>query len=533
VNAMAVAPLVLELSGIRKSYGATQALRGLSVTIRGGEVFGIAGPNGAGKTTLVRVLAGEDGRDGGEIRLNGHAWEPGDPGGRVAVVHQEPLLWGNLSVAENLLVGRERFILGRPRLSRDEHEILRELEIAAHADRPLAGCSLAVRQRAEIARALAQDARILLFDEPNSALTEQESDRLFAYMHDLAREGRIVILISHRLAELVAHCRRVAIIRDGLVVAELSGPDLTEEAIARELVIGASIGPESRQPAVSGQGSTATGIGIDEPALALENWSGIRGALSDVHLEVWPGEVVAVVGVEGSGARELVKSAAGHAPGVGHRVVAGAGDERAPVYLPADRREALFGNLSVGQNLVIRLGAPEIASSGGLLRLGRLRALAAQLVARFGIRTRAPDAPIGSLSGGNQQKVAIAAAIARKPTLLVLEEPTRGVDVGAKRDIYRIVRQFADDGGGVLVYCTEVPEVFELADRVVILDAGRVTQVLRVADYDGVAALAAAIAAAEHTEVTHEDLVASHARVGQVDDGRTTGRGLNTAGGLT
>jgi ABC-type sugar transport system ATPase subunit len=230
------------------------------------------------------------------------------------------------------------------------------------------------------------------------------------------------------------------------------------------------------------------------------------------------GEVVAVIGVEGSGAREIVASAAGYAPGLGHRAILGAVDAAATtqgsVYLPADRRGMLFRNLTVADNLVMRLGVPDIAVVGGFLRPTRLLALGARIVSRFGVRTQAPDASLVSLSGGNQQKVAIAAAIVRRPTILALEEPTRGVDVGAKRDIYRILREFTAAGGGVFVYCSEVPEVpevFELADRAVVIERGRVVREIRIADHADVSSLAAEIARSEHIDITTADLVASHA----------------------
>jgi ABC-type sugar transport system ATPase subunit len=525
MTAVAAEPLVFELSGIRKTYGETRALRGLDLRIVAGEILGVAGPNGAGKSTLVRMLAGDEPRDAGEIRLNDVDWKPGSPDDPVAVVHQEPQVWTNLSLGENLLVGRESFRFGRPSLSEHERHVLAELDIANHVDRPLAECSLAVRQRAEIARAIARQARFFLFDEPNSALTEEQSDRLFAYMHDLAARGRIVVLVSHRLAELVAHCARVVVIRDGLVTAEFRGAELTQEAIARELVVGADVAPTGERKTASAQpGPLASEAGAAEgeasstsvrpTPLALHGWSHPDGLFRDVSLHVGPGEVVAMIGVEGSGAREVVASTAGYAPGAGGRTISGKdGDAviaKRTVYLPADRRGMLFQNLTVADNLCMRLGVPEIAIRGGFLSPVRLKALGARIVVRFGVRTRAPDAPLPSLSGGNQQKVAIAAAIVRGPAVLALEEPTRGVDVGAKRDIYAILREFTSAGGGVLVYCTEVPEVFEMADRALVVDRGRIVREIRVADHGNVASLAAEIARSEHTDISKADLEASH-----------------------
>jgi ABC-type sugar transport system ATPase subunit len=498
--------ITMELRGIRKSFGETKALQGIDLTIGSGEILGIAGPNGAGKSTLVRILAGEETRDDGEIVVNGRVWRPGDRHDRVAVVHQEPQLWPNLTVAQNMAVGREPSSVAFPRDVRGDLPILRELGIERYVDRPLSRCPLTVRQRVEIARALAVDARFFLFDEPNSALTEDESGQLFASMHELSEQGRIVILVSHRLGEMEAHCDRVVIIRDGVVAAELAGASLTEAGIARELVKG-------YQAVTVDEGGVGTPIetvdeasaGRSRAVLTTSGWSSVVGGFHDVAIDVRRREVLALVGVEGSGAREIVASAAGYVDAEGSIVV----DDRSgaaalaayTVYLPADRRGMLFANLSVGENLVIRLGGREIGLPGGFLSVRRSRRLADGLVERFRVRTHSAQAPLPSLSGGNQQKVAIAAAIARRPALLALEEPTRGVDVGSKAEIYRILREYAAQGNGVLVYCTEVPEVYELADRVIVVDAGRAGPSMAVGSFRDLTALVDAIATREHTEV--------------------------------
>ncbi|CAN5563720.1 sugar ABC transporter ATP-binding protein [soil metagenome] len=515
----------MELRGIRKSFGETKALQGIDLAIRSGEILGIAGPNGAGKSTLVRILAGEETRDAGDILVDERPWSTGDPRDRVAVVHQEPQLWPNLTVAQNMAVGREGSALTFPRDASDDLPILRQLAIERYVDRPLAECPLTVRQRVEIARALAIDARFFLFDEPNSALTEDESDQLFAAMHDLAERGRVVMLVSHRLGEMEAHCDRVAIIRDGIVAAELSGANLTEAGIARELVKGyQAVDTDASEARSAGSGEAAPASPAADGSdlvLSTSGWSSVRGGFRDVALRIGRGEVLACVGVEGSGAREIVASTAGYGAAVGEIQVASVSGSAAlasrTVYLPADRRGMLFHNLSVGQNLVMRLGTREIGLPGGFLSPRRLRRVADELVERFRVRTRSSGAPLPSLSGGNQQKVAIAAAIARRPALLALEEPTRGVDVGSKAEIYRILRDYAAEGHGVLVYCTEVPEVYELADRVIVVDVGRASEPMTVSDFADLTALADAIATFEHTSVGPEDLVKSHAHA-RADD---------------
>ncbi|MDB5057808.1 MAG: hypothetical protein JWO59_1280, partial [Chloroflexi bacterium] len=303
--------MLLELRDIRKRYGETQALDGLDLSASSGEILAVAGPNGAGKSTMIRLLAGEARVDAGQILIDGHPWSAADRRHQIAVVHQEPQLVPTMTVAENLLLGREGTRLARPKPGVRETAVLEELGISRFADVPLNACSLVTRQLTEIGRALIHDSRIFLFDEPNSALTEEESNRLFRYMHSLKRDGHIVILVTHRLRELVAHADRVAIIREGRCTARLSGSDMTQEAVAAQLVVGERE-RESRDHEASVQLSQA------RPILRLSSWMDPRGAFEPLDLQIAPGEIVALVGVEGSGARELLRSVAGLIPVRGH-----------------------------------------------------------------------------------------------------------------------------------------------------------------------------------------------------------------------
>ena len=478
------------MRGLRKSYGNTRALDGLDLDLIPGEVLGIAGPNGAGKSTLVRILAGEERQDTGALHTGGQA---------VAVVHQEPQLFPNLTVAQNLLVGREGRSVLWPSTAASDGALMAALGLGAYAARPLAACSLAVQQRTEIARALARDARVFLFDEPNSALTDEESDELFHEIHKLAAAGNIVILVTHRLSDLVEHTSRVVVVRDGRVAAELRGATLTEEAIARTLVL------EEHRPAA---GSTRT-VREQHPDILLRaaGWTHRGGAFAHAGLQVARGEILALMGVEGSGARELLRSLGGVDAAYGDIMVAGAAGraaiDRLTAYVPATRQFSLYSNLSVGDNLLVRLGTPDIAGFAGALRPRRMRVLAADAVRRFLVKTRTLTQGIRSLSGGNQQKVAIAQALAFRPRLLLLEEPTRGVDIGSRREIYRLLAGFAADGNAVVMYCTEVPEMFEAADRVIVVSDGRLSAPLTVAEHAHVEALA--------TEVTRLE---RHGRLG-------------------
>ncbi len=491
-----LAPTGIEIRGLRRYYGDTRALDGLDLDVRPGEVLGIAGPNGAGKSTLIRILAGEEHADAGALSLDGAMWDASHTARAVAVVHQEPQLFPNLTVAQNMLVGREGTRFLKPRLRAGDRELMEALAIRSVARRRLDTCTLATQQRTEIARALARDARIFLFDEPNSALTDEESDELFREMRGLAEAGRIVILVTHRLVDLVANAARVAVIRDGRVATVLEGEALNEEAIAQELVLG-----ESQAHGDEEADAEAVAEGSGEMLLRVGRWTHRDGLFEDVSLDVGRAEVVAIMGVEGSGGRELLRSLAALEPCSGEVELDGARGLGAlrggSAFVPATRTQSLYGNLTVGDNLVARLGRPRIAGHLFAISRRRIRTIARNAVATFRIKTRSIRQGIRSLSGGNQQKVAIAQALLLAPKLLLLEEPTRGVDIDSKREIYRLLRDYVSDGNGVIMFCTEVPELFEAADRVHVVSDGRLAAPLVVDDYEHVEALATRISQLE------------------------------------
>jgi ABC-type sugar transport system ATPase subunit len=479
----------LVLRGVKKWYGDTHALDGLDLEAAGGEILGVAGPNGAGKSTMIKILAGEVREDTGEFVLDGAEWRPMEHRDRVAIVHQEPQLFPNLSVAENLMIGREGTRALVRSLDSKERALMKDLAILDYADRPLGSVPLAMRQRVEIGRALARDARVFLFDEPNSALTQEESSDLFRRVHQLADGGAVVILVSHRIAELAEHAARVALILDGRCTGILEGEALTQEGIAAGLVTGQTA-HESVEELVRQMNDVA---GMD---MRLEGWTSAKGAYAGINLNVHAGEIVAIVGVEGSGGRELVRSIAGFGRSTG-TIDVGGRDGGAAVsggtgLVSADRAASLFGHLTIADNMVSRLDR-EITARGIVLRRRRMAQIASELRERFGVKATSLDRSIGSLSGGNQQKVAISAAIVKGPEVLVLEEPTRGVDITSKREIYRILREFANEGHAVIMFCTEVPEVFEAADLAYVMSDGRISEPLIVASFGDVEALARAI----------------------------------------
>ena len=468
----------------------------LDLDARPGEILGVAGPNGAGKSTMIKILAAETQPDAGSISVDGSPWSVDIGEHRIAVVHQEPQLFPNLSVGDNVMIGREQTRYMRRGLDQDELAVMESLGILEVKDRLLGLVPLAIQQRTEIARALVRDARVFLFDEPNSALTDEESDDLFRRMEALAEDGRVVILVSHRLAELVDHASRVSIILDGVRTATLSGADLTQDAIAAELVVGQAE-REAREQVVVHMGEDRESI------LTLRDWTHDKGEFHGIDLHVRTGEIVAMVGVEGSGARELVRSIAGFERGNGHFEIdppgpasgdseAASADSEGSSFVSADRQSSLFGNLDIGDNMVSRLNN-EITSTIGRLRRGRMHEISEGLRTTFQVKTGSLQLPIRSLSGGNQQKVAIAAAIVKRPQVLVLEEPTRGVDISSKAEIYRLMRDYAASGHAVIIYCTEVPEVYDVADFAYVVSDGRLSDPIIVMTHDHVESLAMAI----------------------------------------
>jgi ABC-type sugar transport system ATPase subunit len=277
----------ITLRQLSKRYGNTRALQDLDLDLFPGEVLGIAGPNGAGKSTLMRVLAGEEDADSGDIRCGDELWNRGFLVRHVAVVHQEPQLFPNLTVAENLLVGRESTRVARPGSGHAERNLMATMGIASVADQPLSKVRLATRQRVEIGRALARNAKVLLFDEPNSALSADESRALFHEIHKVAEAGNVVILVTHRLEDLVQHTTRVVVVREGRVAVELSGSALTEEAIARLLVRG--LRPDNR----TSRAELAFTAQRSRPIAKVASWSQTSHAFTNLDVSIEAGEVVA------------------------------------------------------------------------------------------------------------------------------------------------------------------------------------------------------------------------------------------------
>lgn len=479
-------PLV-EVRGIRKRYGAVQALDGVSLSFRAGEVHAVLGENGAGKSTLMRILAGEEQPDAGEIWMAGERLRlrsPLDARERgIGMVHQHFALVETLSVRENFAVA----LAERGQWRFDRRQVEARLRACAEPlglplpplDETVARFPVGTRQRLEILRALAGAQRVLILDEPTAVLTPHEAEQLFALLRRLKAQGLLVLFITHRLPEVAAVADRVTVLRQGRVVGTFAGPFSDLEALARHMVGERSEAAEKPQRR-AGQETLLELRDVQTSASTAEM------ALEGVSLAVRSGEIVGVAGVDGNGQRELFEVLAGLRPiQSGEVLVHGRPlHPRAPAqmltagfgFVPPDRqREGLILSMSVAENLLLH---PELLgrfSRHGFLQWRPARAFAGALVGRFGIRTSSLDAPAAALSGGNQQRLILARELAAEPRLLVAVNPTRGLDFVATRAIARALEEVAARGCGVLLISTDLDEVMASADRITVLYRGRTT----------------------------------------------------------
>ncbi|WP_262286780.1 sugar ABC transporter ATP-binding protein [Micromonospora sp. MA102] len=472
---------MLRLTGIDKRYGGVHALRGVDFELARGEVHALVGENGAGKSTLIKIVSGAETPDAGRIEINGETIATGSTtsalGAGIATVYQEPQLFGELTVAENVFIGRERRRAGIVQRGRQHEEVVALLERmgldAAVADVRVADLSVAEQQLVSIAKAFASQPRILILDEPSAILTDREIETLFAAVRGMRDSGVAVIYISHRLDELAQITDRVTVLRDGQVVASRPTRELTVRAVA-ELMVGHKLET----------GQVTRTVADAEPALAASGL-GRQDVFADVDLAVRPGEVVALYGLVGSGAASIARALYGIDPadsgavrinGRGVALKSPADAVRHGItMLPANRKvQGVFSSKSIAFN--ISSAHLRLLSRARLwVDRGRERSVAQDFIKRIAIKAPGPATLVGNLSGGNQQKVVLARQLVERPRILLLEEPTQGVDVGAKDEIHRIIVELADAGSAVLVVSSDLPEVLQLADRVLVVRAGRIT----------------------------------------------------------
>ncbi len=479
------ADVVLAARNVAKSFGAVHALKGVNFDVHRGQVTTLFGENGAGKSTLMKILSGVHRPSSGELILEGqpvalHSTVDAQNLG-ISIIHQELSLAPNMNVRDNIFLGRE--IMGRSGVdyaeeARQTRALMRELEEDIDPLTPVENLRLGQQQIVEIARALSVNARILIMDEPTSALSASEVEVLFQVIHDLKARGVSIVYISHHLEEALTITDHAVVLRDGTMTAYAPRAEIDLEWIVRNMV-GENFN----------LGSPPDGYAMGAPALEMRSLSvadgtGIGNAVDRIDLTVQAGEIVCIYGLMGAGRTEMMECAAGRLPAAGgevllhgtnvahmsiaQRIAAGL------VLVPEDRqRDGLVQTMTVGRNL-------SLASIGNFTRrLFTNRADEDRIIDRaireVTVKTDGPDAPIGSLSGGNQQKVVIGKMLATNPSVLLLDEPSRGIDVGAKAEVLRILAEHARDGMAVVFTTSEVGECLSIAHRVIVMRRGRIS----------------------------------------------------------
>ncbi|WP_407563629.1 sugar ABC transporter ATP-binding protein [Streptomyces sp. 184] len=483
-------PAVLAVRDLTKRFPGVLALDGVDFTARAGEVHALVGENGAGKSTLIKVLTGVYRPDEGELTYRGARTSFATPlaaqQAGISTIYQEVNLIPLMSVARNLLLGREPRrrggLIDFGRMHRESERMLLDYGVRVDVRRPLAELGVGAQQMVALARAVSAAGRtdVVVMDEPTSSLEPREVDTLFGVIGRLRADGVSVVYVSHRLDELYAVCDAVTVLRDGRVVhtGPLAGLDRLRLV---SLMLGREMGEVRAEGLTKFSGEHHDGAAA-EPVLRAEGLTR-RHQLHDVSLDVRPGEVVGLGGLLGSGRTETAKAIAGALPlGAGRVTVAGVpvrtGSTPAAIragisLLPEDRKsEGIVPGLSVREN--IALAALPRMSRYGLVSEARIDAVVETFVDRLRIKAASPHQKVGELSGGNQQKVLLARWLAMQPKVLLLDEPTRGIDVGAKAEVQKLVDELAEDGLGVLLISSDVEELIEGSDRVVVLRDGAV-----------------------------------------------------------
>ncbi|UFS58819.1 sugar ABC transporter ATP-binding protein [Subtercola endophyticus] len=477
----AASPPRLKMSGISKRYGAVRAIREADITVRPGTVHALVGENGAGKSTLIKILSGAEAPDTGSIEIDGVAQAIATTSDAmalgIATVYQEPQLFAELSVAENIFLGREIRKGGRVDW-RAQYERVAELLAliglpARFATELVGDLSIAEQQQVSIAKALANEARILILDEPSAILTDAEIELLFLVVRTLVSRGVSVIYISHRLDELMKIADEVTVMRDGRTVSTHPIEDLSVRQIA-ELMVGGILNDERAER------ETAPGdVRLKLTDLAL----GRR--FNGVNVSVRTAEIVALYGLVGSGVADIANTIFGMARATGGSIeldgvaIAPSSPRAAQklgiAYLPANRKkEGMFSFQSIAFN--ISAGHLRLLSTLGIwVDTGREKKVASEMITRLAIKTPNQRQAVGALSGGNAQKVILARQLVERPRLLILAEPTQGVDIGAKEEIHRLIVELAEAGTAVLVVTSDLPEALRVADRLIVVRGGKTT----------------------------------------------------------
>jgi len=469
---------LLEMRGITKRFPGVTALDRVDFELEKGEVHVLLGENGAGKSTLIKMLSGAYQPDEGEILVDGEKVEISSAMDAqalgISTIYQEFNLVPQLTVAENILLGRQprRFgVVNRSKMRKDARELLERIKVRVNADARVEDLGVAQRQMVEIAKALSLDARILIMDEPTASLSGQEVGRLFEIIHGLQEDEVGVIFISHHLEEVTEIGDRVTVLRDGEYVDRV--PASTDHSDFVRLMVGRDI--EDQFPRRKPE--------IGDVLLEVKNLSQ-EGVLEDISFELRAGEVVGIAGIVGAGRTELAEAIFGSEPADSGEVwVRGEtlrpghpreAKDRGIGFITEDRQgEGIVQPLSVSENL--GLAALGDNSSLGLVNRRKQRQQAEKMIEDLNIRTPGPEQEIRYLSGGNQQKVVIGKWLLNNSKILIMDEPTRGIDVGAKVEIYELINDLTENGAGILMISSELPEVLGMSDRVLVMSQGHIT----------------------------------------------------------
>ena len=490
---------LLETLAITKSFGAVRALQGVSFDVRPGEVHALVGENGAGKSTLIKIITGAERADSGTLRIAGRDVPHIDPASAralgIAAIYQQPSLFPHLTVAENIALSLESGRAWQPidwtRRREAAAAMLARVGASIDPERTVDTLSMPEQQIVEIAKAIGGSARVVLMDEPTASLTEREVEGLFDVVARLREQQVAVIYISHRLEEIAALADRITVLRDGRTVATRPAAEIDRSELIR-LMVGRDVSAVfPKQP-----------VALGAPVLEVRNLSSAAAGIRDVSLTVHRGEILGLAGLVGSGRTELARTLFGLTPadagtialdGKPLRIASPSDAIRAGIaYVPEDRRQhGVVLDMSIAANT--SLASLSGVSSRGLIDAGRERAAAQEYVDRLRIKTPSVLAEVGTLSGGNQQKVALARWLSTKPAVIILDEPTQGVDIGAKAEIHGLMQMLVERGLAILMISSELPEILGMSDRIAVMHGGRIRGVLDRADTTQSAILALAL----------------------------------------
>jgi inositol transport system ATP-binding protein len=488
----AAAPALLELRHVCKAYPGVAALDDVSLELRHGTVHGLIGENGAGKSTLMKIVAGVCAPDSGELRLAGRSLRLGSPRAAlahgIAMIHQELNLMPSMSVAENIWIRREPVnalgLVNRRELNRRTRALLDGLAIDIDPGTEVGTLPIALRQMVEIARALSYESRLVIMDEPTSALTERDAERLFGVIRDLRARGVGIFYVTHRMEELFALADEISVLRDGRHVSTGRAGDLSRDELIR-MMVGRELPPlPVAAPTVHG------------PVMLRVRDLVVAGELHPVSFELRAGEILGVAGLVGSGRSELAATLFGLTPATSGSIQVGGAEVTLDSpqtaiacglgFVTEDRKDTgCFLGLSVLENLEISVLDRDFVRRG-FVRTAAAREACGRMVSALRVKTPGLDERIENLSGGNQQKVLLGRWLLTRPRILILDEPTRGVDVAAKAEIHALIARLAAEGTAVLMISSELPEILAMSHRIMVMQGGRVAGILERAAADQV-----------------------------------------------